>query len=84
MTIRPATIADLPAIVDIYNDAVADRFATADTSPVTVEQHTPWFDAHDDEYPIYVLEHEGSASAWYPARGFRWAIATAFAMGGVA
>jgi hypothetical protein len=38
MTIRAATIADLPSIVDIYNDAVADRFATADTSPVTVDQ----------------------------------------------
>ena len=38
--IRRATLADLSAIVDIYNQAVADRFATADTTPVTVEQRT--------------------------------------------
>ncbi len=71
MTIRPATIADLPAIVDIYNDAVADRFATADTSPVTVEQRRAWFHTHDDEYPIYVLEHEGSVGAWYSLSPYR-------------
>ena len=71
MTIRPATIAELPAIVDIYNDAVADRFATADTSPVTVDQRRSWFDGHDDEYPIYVLEHEGSVGAWYSLSPYR-------------
>lgn len=71
MTIRPATIADLPAIVDIYNHAVADRFATADTSPVTVDQRRPWFEAHDDEYPICVLEHEGSIAGWYSLSPYR-------------
>ena len=61
--IRRATLADLAAIVDIYNQAVADRFATADTSPVTVEQRRPWFEEHDEEYPICVLESEGSSEA---------------------
>ena len=68
---RPATLADLPAIVDIYNDAVADRFATADTSPVTVEQRTPWFYEHDHEYPIYVLEDEDRVRAWYSLSAYR-------------
>ena len=68
MTIRPATIADLPAIVDIYNDAVADRFATADTSPVTVEQRRPWFDAHDDEYRSTCSNTKGRSGAWYAAQ----------------
>jgi len=66
MTVRPATIADLPAIVEIYNHAVADRFATADTSPVTVDQRRPWFEAHDD-----VLEYEGSVGAWYSLSPYR-------------
>src|SRR4029453_13106253 len=65
MRIRPATSADLPPIVGISKDGVADRFATADTSPVTVDRRTRWFEAHDDEYPIYVLDHEGSVGAWY-------------------
>jgi phosphinothricin acetyltransferase len=71
MTIRPATIADLPAIVDIYNHAVADRFATADTSPVTVDQRRPWFEAHDAEYPMCVLEHEGAIGGWYSLSPYR-------------
>ena len=69
--IRRATVTDLPAIVDIYNQAVADRFATADTSPVTVEQRTPWFEEHDEEYPICVLESEGSVRGWYSLSSYR-------------
>ena len=69
--IRPATLSDLAAIVGIYNEAVADRFATADSSPVTVEQRRPWFDEHDDEYPIWVLEAEGSIRGWYSLSSYR-------------
>ena len=69
--IRRATIDDLPAIVDIYNQAVADRFATADSAPVTVEQRTPWFEAHDGEYPIFVLESEGRVRGWYSLSAYR-------------
>jgi len=69
--IRPATLSDLPAIVGIYNEAVADRFATADTSPVTVEQRRSWFDDHDDDYPICVLEAEGSIRGWYSLSTYR-------------
>ena len=69
--IRPATLSDLPAIVDIYNEAVTDRFATADTSPVTVDQRRPWFDDHGHEYPICVLEAEGSVRGWYSLSTYR-------------
>jgi L-amino acid N-acyltransferase YncA len=71
MMIRPATIADLAAIVAIYNDAVADRFATADTSPVTLEQRRPWFEEHDTEHPICVLESEGAVRGWYSLSAYR-------------
>ena len=71
MTIRRATVADLPAIVGIYNHAVADRFATADTAPVTVEQRRPWFEEHSDEYPVYVLEFDGSVRGWYSLSAYR-------------
>ena len=69
--IRRATVADLADIVQIYNDAIADRFATADTTPITIEQRRQWFDEHDDEYPIYVLEEEGSVRAWYSLSAYR-------------
>ena len=35
--IRDATEADLPAIVDIHNAAIASRVSTAQLEPVTVE-----------------------------------------------
>jgi hypothetical protein len=45
MTIRLATIADLPAIVDIYNDAVADPLRhgrhVVRASPQTVRMMLP-------------------------------------------
>jgi phosphinothricin acetyltransferase len=44
MIIRPATIDDLPAIVDIYNHYVVHTPITLDLDPVTVETRRPWFD----------------------------------------
>lgn len=38
---RDATEHDLPAIVEIYNAAVATRMATAQLEPVTVEERLP-------------------------------------------
>ena len=37
ITIREAIEADLPAIVEIYNAAIASRVSTAQLRPVTVE-----------------------------------------------
>ena len=57
-TIRTAAFSDLPEIVAIYNEAVEQRFATADLEPVTVEQRRTWFQEHDPaSLPIYVAEH---------------------------
>lgn len=46
ITIRPAIQADLPAIIEIYNQNVITRQATADLTPVTVTDRQAWFDAH--------------------------------------
>ena len=43
-SIRPATIDDLPAIVDIYNHYVVHTPITFDLTPVTVAERRPWFD----------------------------------------
>lgn len=65
LTIRGATITDLPAIVAIYNQAVEQRFATADLDPVTVEQRVAWFHQHDPAtLPIYVAERDGAIVGW--------------------
>jgi L-amino acid N-acyltransferase YncA len=70
--IRLASPDDLPAIVRIYNDAVDDRFATADLGPVTVGQRTAWFDDHDPAtFPIHVFEEERSVLGWCSLSAYR-------------
>ncbi len=46
--IRPATRADLPRLVEIYNYYVINTPITFDLAPLTIEQRTPWFEEHSD------------------------------------
>lgn len=56
LTLRLATEADLPAIVDIYNSIIPGRMVTADLEPVTVEMRRPWLAAHNPQTrPVWVL-----------------------------
>lgn len=57
MNVRLATIEDLSAIVDIYNQAIRSRSATGDMKEYLVEERVSWFKRFDPEnYPIYVAE----------------------------
>ena len=57
LRLRDATLADLPAIVDIYNSTVPMRTVTADTEPVSVESRLPWFHAHGPQTrPLWVAQ----------------------------
>jgi len=70
--IRFALLRDLPEVVSIYNEAVDDRFATADLSPVTPEQRMDWFREHDPStFPIYVLEEAGTMEGWCSLSAYR-------------
>jgi phosphinothricin acetyltransferase len=64
LTIRPATLADLPAITDIYNEAIHKTVATFDTEPKTPEEQMIWFADHGPEYPILVAEENGVVAGW--------------------
>jgi L-amino acid N-acyltransferase YncA len=69
--IRYATDADLAPIVEIYNQAVPGRMATADTEPVTVESRREWFLAHSvDKNPLWVIEDGGRVAAWLSLNAF--------------
>ena len=62
--IRGATEADLPAIVDIYNQSIPAGWSTADTKPVTVTDRLEWFRKFDPaKRPIWVAEADGSVVA---------------------
>ncbi len=72
MTVRLAALADLPRIVDIYNQAIASRNSTADIVPYTVEQRLDWFQAHTaDKYPLYVYEEDGRVLGWLSLSPYR-------------
>ena len=69
--VRFATEADLPAIVEIYNQTIPGRMVTADTSPVTIESRTVWFNAHTpDARPLWVAELDGKVVAWLSFNSF--------------
>lgn len=72
MTVRLATLDDLPWIVEIYNQAIVSRNATADTVPFAVEQRLDWFHAHPaDEHPLYVYEEGGRVLGWLSLSPYR-------------
>jgi phosphinothricin acetyltransferase len=69
--VRDATEADLPAIVDIYNQSIPGGWSTADTTPVTVADRIDWFRKHDpDRRPLWVAEIDGRIVAWIGLSSF--------------
>ena len=66
MTVRPATAADLPGILDIYNEAVLNTTASYDYEPRTLEHRTQWFEERQrDNYPVFVaVEQDGHIVGW--------------------
>ncbi len=71
MQIRDATIADLPAIVAIYNSTVPSRMVTADTEPVSVASREKWFAEHSPaRRPLWVAEEGGRIIGWLSYSSF--------------
>jgi L-amino acid N-acyltransferase YncA len=69
--LRDAIEADLPAIVEIHNAAIATRISTARLDPVTVEDRREWFRVHSPaQYPIWVAELHGAIAGWLSFREF--------------
>ncbi|RMG09886.1 MAG: N-acetyltransferase family protein [Cyanobacteria bacterium J055] len=65
MKIRDASISDLPDIVAIYNAAIGDRMATADTDPVSTDSRERWYRSHDPkERPLWIAEAEEKMVGW--------------------
>lgn len=64
LTVRPATSDDLPAITDIYNQAILTTTATFDTDPKSLPEQQIWFDHHGARYPIFVAASAGAVVGW--------------------
>lgn len=64
LNIRLATEADLPAIVDIYNQSIPGGWSTADTTPISVTDRIEWFRKFSStKRPIWVAEMDDQVVA---------------------
>lgn len=71
MIIRGAREADLPAIVEIYNEAIRGRVSTAQLEEVSVEERRPWFRQHSAEtHPLWVAEIDAQIAGWFSFHPF--------------
>lgn len=52
LTVRPAAVDDATAMAEIYNEGIADRVATFETTPRTPEDVLAWFDG---KHPAVVV-----------------------------
>jgi phosphinothricin acetyltransferase len=69
--IHDADDSDLPAIIDIYNAAVATRIATAQLEPVTLEERRDWLKEHSsDRHPLWAFEIDGQVAGWLSIKPF--------------
>lgn len=64
LTIREATLPDLGAITEIYNEAILKTVATFDTEPKTVEEQKSWFAEHGSKYPMLIAEQDSLTVGW--------------------
>src|SRR5204863_6763225 len=61
MKVRPATHDDLPGILEIYNEAVANTTASYDYEPRTLEHRIAWFEDHvKNNLPVFVAVNEAA------------------------
>lgn len=52
--IRPATHADLPSLLEIYNEAVLNTTATFDTEIKSLANREEWFKNRNENFPVLV------------------------------
>lgn len=57
--VRDAIEADLPDILDIYNEAILSSTATFELNTQTVQTRMEWFKAHGKDYPLVVAARDG-------------------------
>jgi L-amino acid N-acyltransferase YncA len=67
--IRLASPSDAPAITAIYNQGIAGRGATFETTPRTTADIAGWFE--NPAYPTLVVELDGAVVGWANLSGYR-------------
>jgi len=69
--IRKAVSDDHRRIVEIYNESIPGRLATADIQPVSLEDRKAWFGEHAaPQRPLWVAESRREIRGWLGLRNF--------------
>lgn len=69
---RNATQADLPAILEIYNDVILNTTAVYSEQPHTLQMRTDWYnDRVKNNFPVYVTEDKGKITGFSSFGPFR-------------
>jgi len=71
LTVRPATLADLPRLTAIHNHYVRHTHITFDVQPFMPEQRAAWFHDHSDgrRYRLLVAEDPSGGVLGYACTG---------------
>jgi len=70
--IRPATVADLPAILGIVNHAILNTTAIYDYDARTLQEQQAWFEEKQtSQFPVIVAEHNDKVVAFGTFGAFR-------------
>ncbi len=71
MTVRDAVEADLPAILDITNDAIRNTTAVWNETPTTLEARAAWLRDRQAGYAVLVAEEQGEVTGFASLGPFR-------------
>jgi len=73
LTVRPATLADLEQITEIYNHYIRTSAITFDIEPVTPTERTGWFREHTaaPRYLLFVADEGGRIRGYAGTGQFR-------------
>ncbi|MDE2385996.1 MAG: N-acetyltransferase [Alphaproteobacteria bacterium] len=72
MPLRPATEADLPGILAIYNDVIATSTAVYSEAPVTLANRQEWFEGRKAQgFPVLVAEDAQGVAGFASFGDFR-------------
>lgn len=70
--IRIAIQDDVPAITEIYNQAVHMKSATADMAHISIENRRKWLEHHTPvKYPVFVDAHQGTVRGYCSLSPYR-------------
>ncbi|MBT8220232.1 MAG: GNAT family N-acetyltransferase [Bacteroidia bacterium] len=70
--IRIAKLTDMHRVNEIYNQAVLQKFQTADSTIISLEDRIKWFQKHhDDRYLVLVLEEDHVVKGWATLSKYR-------------